>query len=174
TAALHGRDHRSRFASPRQHSELCGLDRGATQELVEEGLQELARHGIAPRVFVPPFNRFDARQLEWLGRRFAVVCGGPESIGLLGNQRTPGWRGETVYLPSYAPFYGSAAQVLAALPQALAHAGAVWLPIVLHWGWEADAGWRDLERLAAAIAPHAVAWEELLAAVDESAGVSAA
>ncbi|HTR88617.1 MAG TPA: DUF2334 domain-containing protein [Solirubrobacteraceae bacterium] len=168
TAALHGRDHRTRFASPRRHSELCGLDRAATEALLEEGLAELARHGIEPEVFVAPFNRFDARQLAWLAQRFAVVCGGPESIGGLGFQRTPVWRGEAVYLPAYAPFYGSAAQLRETLPAAIERAGGVWLPLVLHWGWEADAGWRDLEALAELIAPHAVPWSELLEAVDES------
>ena len=86
---------------------------GETEQLLDDALAELARHEIRPDVFVPPYNRFDARQFEALARRFAVVCGGPESIGLMGFQRTPQWRGETVYLPSYAPVYGRAARVLA-------------------------------------------------------------
>jgi hypothetical protein len=164
--ALHGHDHRTRFASPRRHSELCGLDRAQTEGLIDEALAELARHGIEPKVFVPPFNRFDARQLRWLARRFAVVCGGPESIGLMGFKRTPQWCGEAVYLPSYAPFYGRAAEMLKALPRAIERSGGLWMPVVLHWGWEADAGWGDLERLAGLIAPYAAPWEDFLAAVE--------
>jgi hypothetical protein len=172
--ALHGRDHRTRFASPRRRSELCGLTREQTEELLDGALAELAEHDIATSVFVPPFNRFDARQLPWLARRFAVVCGGPESIGKLGFQGTPQWRGETVYLPSYAPFYGRASEVLQALPHTIERARGLWLPVVLHWGWEADAGWRELERLATRIAPHTAPWEEFLAAVERSRGGASA
>lgn len=162
--ALHGRDHRTRFASPRRHSELCGLDRAATEHLLDAAMAELAGHGIEPSVFVPPYNRFDAAQWDLLARRFRVICGGPESIGLMGFQRTPQQRGDTVYLPSYAPFYGHAAHVLPAVAREIEHARGLWVPVVLHWGWEAKAGWEDLRRLAELVAPHAVSWEEFVRA----------
>ena len=164
--ALHGRDHRTREVSPRRHSELCGLDRPRTDALIDEALGELEPHGIRPDVFVPPFNRFDARQFPWLARRFSVVCGGPESIGSMGLQRTPRWRGGSVYMPSYAPYYGRAADLLRALPRAIERARGRWIPIVLHWGWEAEAGWSDLERLADLMAPHTTsAWQDFLGAI---------
>lgn len=172
--ALHGRDHRTRFASPRRHSELCGLDRAQTEALIDTALAELGRQGIRPDVFVPPFNRFDARQLQWLARRFAVICGGPESIGLMGLQRTPQWRGDAVYLPSYAPFYGRAAELLNALPRTIERAPGLWVPVVLHWGWEAETGWGDLERLVNLIAPYATPWEDFLAAIERGRSASAA
>jgi hypothetical protein len=168
TFGLHGLTHRTRFASPRRHSELCGLDAAETEALLDAGLAELAEWGIAPDVFVPPYNRFDAAQLELLARRFAVVCGGPESIGTVGFQRSPQWRGDSVYLPSYLPFYGHAAEILPAVQRAIAAAVGGWIPIVLHWGWEADAGWRDLERLVRAIATYTDPWEDLLTAVARS------
>jgi hypothetical protein len=171
--ALHGRDHRTRYASPRRHSELCGLDRAQTRALLGQALAELERHDIRPEVFVPPFNRFDARQFEWLAERFTVVCGGPESIGTMGLQRTPGWRGQAVYMPSYAPYYGRAGELLDALPHALERAPGPWIPVVLHWGWESDREWAELERLAELIAPHTVSWRDFLAAVAHARPASA-
>jgi peptidoglycan/xylan/chitin deacetylase (PgdA/CDA1 family) len=165
---LHGLTHRTRSSSPRRHSELCGLSLEATAELLDTGLGELAALGAHPKVFVPPFNRFDAAQLDPLARRFEVVCGGPESIGQIGFQRTPQWRGDTVYLPSYTPFYGRAVEVLPAVRRAVEAAWGLWIPIVLHWGWEADAGWSELEELAGALAPCAAGWESFLAAADRS------
>jgi hypothetical protein len=165
---LHGRDHRTRFASPRRHSELCGLSPAATEELLEDALAELARHEIHPAVFVPPYNRFDARQFEALARRFEVVCAGPESIGTMGFHSTPQWRGEAVYLPSYAPVYGRAADVLPAVERAIERAVGLWVPVVLHWGWEMQAGWGDLERLADRIAPYAASWEDFHGAIQRS------
>jgi Uncharacterized protein conserved in bacteria (DUF2334) len=166
---LHGRDHRTRFASPRRHSELCGLGPAATEELLEDGLAELAPLGIAPEIFVPPYNRFDAEQYDLLARRFTVVCGGPESVALLGFQRTPMWRGEAVYLPAYHPLYGHAREILPAARRLIDRRVGLWVPIVLHWGWEADADWVELERLVALIAPYAARWEDFLAAVRTSA-----
>ena len=165
---LHGLDHRTRHASPRRHSELCGLDRQATEELILTGLSELAPLGIVPEVFVPPYNRFDAAQYEVLARHFAVVCGGPESVGLLGFQRTPVWRGEAVYLPSYQPLYGHAGEVLGAARRLIEGQSALWAPIVLHWGWEADEDWAALERLLAAIAPYTAHWDDFLTEVRDS------
>lgn len=163
--ALHGRDHGTRDPSPRRHSELCGLDATATQELLDGALGELAACGVArPETFVPPFNRFDAAQLPALAARFPVVCGGPESIGLIGFHG-PHWRDGSLYLPSYAPLYGRAAAVLPAAEALIDAAPGWWAPVTLHWGWEADDGWEDLRRLARALAPHAAPWEALLADV---------
>jgi glycosyltransferase involved in cell wall biosynthesis len=163
TIALHGYDHRTRFSSPRRHSELCGLDASATEALLDRAMAELEAAGLAPaEVFVPPFNRFDAAQYAALARRFAIVCGGPESISLLGFHCSPLWRGEAVYLPSYAPLYGHAREVLPAARSLIDRQRAMWAPITLHWGWEADAGWEDLRELMAVIAEHTAPWEELL------------
>jgi hypothetical protein len=166
--ALHGRDHRTRFDSPRERSELCGLGASQTATLLDEALAELAELGVVPEVFVPPFNRFDAGQYGELARRFAVVCGGPESIGLLGFHRSPLWLGEAVYLPSYFPLYGSAAEVRPAARALIERGAGLWMPIALHWGWEADDGWSELEALAELIAPYAAHWEDFLVAVRAS------
>jgi hypothetical protein len=168
TFALHGRDHRTRFSSPRRRSELRGLSVAQTERLLDGALAELAAQEIHPDVFVPPYNRFDARQLGALAQRFAIVCGGPESIGQLGFQRPPQWRGETVYLPSYRPVYGPAAQVLAGAQELIERAPGLWVPVVLHWGWEAQDGWRELERLAALMAPFAARWGDFRAAIERS------
>jgi len=162
---LHGLDHRTRFASPRRHSELCGLGRTATEALLDDAFAELAPLGISPQVFVPPYNRFDAEQYDVLARRFAVVCGGPESVALLGFQRTPLWRGEAVYLPSYEPLYGHAREVLPAARRLIERRAGLWAPIVLHWGWEADEDWSALERLLELIAPYTSRWEDFLSAL---------
>jgi Uncharacterized protein conserved in bacteria (DUF2334) len=167
--ALHGLDHRTRFLSPRRHSELCGLSDAALAERLATGLAALADVHVAPRVFVPPFNRFDADQYDALASMFDVVCGGPESIARLGFHRTPLWRGEAVYMPAYAPLYGTAATVEPAARRLIDGGAGLWVPVVLHWGWEAADDYAALKRLLATIAPYTAGWEEFLAAIAASA-----
>jgi hypothetical protein len=169
TAALHGLDHRTRDPRPRHHSELGGLSSQELERLLDEGCRLLGDLGVVPRVFVPPFNRFDAGQYGVLADRFQIVCGGPETVASLGWQRSPLWRGEAVFLPSYAPLYGRAAAVLDAFARLDDAGGGLWLPVTLHLGWEVDDGWTALERLAEAVAPHAASWEDFLRAVEASA-----
>ena len=102
--------------------------------------------------------------------RFDIVTGGPESVPLLGWHRTPLWRGDAVYLPSYAPLYGTAADVLPEIQRLAAQGDALWLPVVLHWGWEADEGWEDLRRLAEAAAPYAADWQDFLDSIERTKG----
>jgi peptidoglycan/xylan/chitin deacetylase (PgdA/CDA1 family) len=165
TFALHGADHRTRQANPRRHSEFCGLDLGATAARLDGALATFAELGLRTPVFVPPFNRFDARQYPLLAERFEVVCGGPESIRLVGFGPGPAWRGDAVYLPSYAPLYEKAAVVAPEVERLTASGAAIWAPATLHWGWETDDDFAALGRLARLLAGCARDWEEFLSAV---------
>jgi Uncharacterized protein conserved in bacteria (DUF2334) len=173
TFAQHGDTHRTRFESPRRRSELCGLGPAATRALLEDGRRRLYAAGVGEtRVFVPPFNRFDAAQYPLLAERFDVICGGPESVALMGFHGGPLWRGGAVYLPCYAPLYADARSVLAAAERLIDMAPGTWVPIVLHTSWEQADDFRSLERLAERIAPYAAGWKELLADVASSASAA--
>jgi hypothetical protein len=165
---LHGLDHRTRRTLPQQRSELAGLSATQLTERVSRAERELARLGVHPRVFIAPYNRFDAAHYGVLAERYDVVCGGPESVGCVGFQRTPLWRGPAVYMPSYPPLYGGAAAVQAGVERLVAARAAIWAPVVLHWGHEAKAGWAALERLADLLASYARPWDEFLTAVESS------
>jgi predicted deacetylase len=165
SVALHGLDHRTRHASPRRRSELSGLSSHVLDARLAQAEREL---GARPRVFVPPFNRFEPAQWSVLARRYDVVGGGPESVARLGRHDGPAWRGDAVWLPSYAPLYGRASEVLPAVRRLASLGAAVWVPVVLHWGWEADAGWEALSRLAREVAAWTAPWATFLAAVDAS------
>ncbi|MBA2349924.1 MAG: DUF2334 domain-containing protein [Solirubrobacterales bacterium] len=165
---VHGLDHRTRSTNPRKQSEWA---RRAPKQLVgrlDDADAVLRAQGLPTDVFVAPFDRFDAHDWPLFARRYAVVTGGPESIGRMGFHRTPLWRGGTVHLPSYAPFYGKAREVLPAVERAVEEQSGLWIPIVLHAGWEADAGWSDLEALAGALSGTAARWSGFMDAVAES------
>ncbi len=162
TFAVHGLDHRTRHANPRRHSEFTGLPAAAVEERLDAAQSILRVAGLPARVFVPPFNRFDAASWTTLARRFDVVCGGPENVRQFGCHVTPSWRGDAVWLPGYPPVYGSAEEVLPALRALVAQRAALWVPVVLHWGWEREQGWEALRELVTFIAEHGLSrpWEE--------------
>jgi peptidoglycan/xylan/chitin deacetylase (PgdA/CDA1 family) len=168
TFALHGLDHRTRRRSARRRSELVGLGAEELDLLLDEGEAVLAELDIRPRVFVAPYNRFDARQWATLAGRYDVVCGGPETVVKLGLQPAAVWRGDAVYLPAYPYLYGRAANVGTAVEALAADGVSLWTPVVLHWGVECDDGWAALEELAPRIARFARPWSEFLAAVQAS------
>lgn len=170
TFAQHGTTHRTRFDSPRRRSELCGLSPVQAGQLLEDGRLRLIEAGIEPpRVFVPPFNRFDAAQYPMLAERFDVICGGPESVALMGFHGGPLWRAGAVYLPCYAPLYADARTILPMVERLIDLAPGTWIPIVLHTSWEQDDDFRSLARLAQRIAPTSVHWDDFLAEIDRSA-----
>jgi Uncharacterized protein conserved in bacteria (DUF2334) len=167
--ALHGYDHRTRRRSARSRSELAGLSAKALDALLDRGLEALDDVGLdAPRVFVPPYNRFDAKQYAGLAKRFDVLGGGPESVRRFGWHATPQWRGEAVWLPSYPPLYGRAHELPDLLATLVERRWALWVPIVLHLSWEAADEWASLVRLVERFGHLATPWTDFLAAVDAS------
>jgi hypothetical protein len=174
TFAQHGTTHRTRFGRPSRRSEFCRLSLEQTERKLERGRERLALAGVeSPRVFVPPFNRFDASQYRLLAARFAVICGGPESVALMGFHGGPLWLNDAVYMPCYAPLYADARTILPAVERLIDLAPGVWIPVVLHTSWERDEGFGALAELAARIAPFAARWDEFLAEVDRSAEATA-
>ena len=165
--AVHGYNHRTRHRDPRRYSELGGCRGEALTRRVQAARGILEALELPTRTLVPPFNTFDARSWSRLAAAFDVVTGGPESVRTMGFHSTPQWRGEAVFLPAYAPLYGTAADVLPAVERLVAAQARVWAPIVLHWGWERERGWSDLERLADALGRRGLArpFGEFLAAV---------
>lgn len=162
---LHGADHRTRHANPRRHSEFCGLGAAEAVERIDGARATFDGLGLPTPVFVPPFNRFDASQYPLLAERFEVVCGGPESVRLLGFQPTPAWHGGAAYLPSYPPLYGTSAEAAAGIERLLAQEAAIWAPLTLHWGWELEDDFASLRRLCRLLGGIAADWSDFLAAV---------
>jgi peptidoglycan/xylan/chitin deacetylase (PgdA/CDA1 family) len=167
TFGLHGYNHRTRYARPQRHSELCGLPERELAALLDRALAELEKASVRPRVFVPPYNRFDAAQYPLLAERFDVVCGGPESVPLMGFHPGPQWRGDAVYLPCYPPLYGTADECRPLIAELVERHVGTWVPIVLHPGWEARTP-DTLRAFADEVAPYAASWDDFLSAVDAS------
>jgi peptidoglycan/xylan/chitin deacetylase (PgdA/CDA1 family) len=156
--ALHGITHRTR--SDRTHAEFIGLDDDFFEEQIRYGQLELKRMtGILARVFVPPFNRIEPGQLDILSKRFGIVCGGPESVPLLGHRGVERLANGSIYLPCYPPYYGRAHEILKALEL---QPSADLQCLTLHWEWERRRGYGELESFCIALRNHVQSWDSLL------------
>ena len=165
-----GLDHRTRRGAARRRSELAGLRNEALAERLDLAAEELAAAAIRPDVLVPPWGRFGWRQWPELAKRYSVIGGRRESVGTFGYHDGPLWRGEAVWMPAYSPLHGTAAEVLAAVRRLEELGAALWVPVVLDWGRETDAGLDDLAELAGRMAPLSTDWEVFLDAVRFSRG----
>jgi hypothetical protein len=163
TFAQHGTTHRTRYRSPRMHSEFLGLSSRRLAAVLDDGLMRLHEVGIEPRILVPPFNRFSAGQLRVFAERYDVVTGGPESVRFVGQHHSPLWLGDVVYMPCLPPLYGTARELLPAVRRLLESAPGAWVPLGLHLAWELDDDLVALAELAELLSGGAaVPWERLL------------
>ena len=165
--AAHGLDHRTRRRGEARRSELAGLSRRKLAERLDLAAEELAAAAIRPTVFVPPYDRFDWSQWDELARRYEVVAAGHGSLDALGYHDGPLWRGDAVWMPTYAPLDGPPAQVLEAARALDAAGAALWVGAAFDWSRAVD----DPGALAAAgaLARWSTPWEAFLEAVRASA-----
>jgi hypothetical protein len=165
--AAHGLDHRTTKRAAARRTELGGLSKRALPERLDRADAELAAIAIRPEVLVPPFDRFAWHQWDALAQRYAVVAAGRGSLEAMGFHDAPLWRGDAVWMPTYAPFDGSSAEVLAAVRGLADQGAALWTGVVLDWS--AEVGGDDLRRLVEGAAGWSSDWEAFLDAVRASA-----
>lgn len=84
-AALHGWNHRTRMTAP-PHAEFDGMDPAAQMDVIGRGAALLREWtGVAPTVFVPPWNRYDAATLAALAAH-GVRCLSANRFGPVGPE----------------------------------------------------------------------------------------
>jgi diadenosine tetraphosphate (Ap4A) HIT family hydrolase len=140
---------------------LDQLEPAALEAALDEADAVLARYGIAPDVLVAPGGRVHLRRFRALAERYTVICGGPGSVDHMGFHRTPLWRGDAVWMPTYAPLAGPPGEVARGLRSLAAREAALWLPAVLEL---ADLDEDALRDVAEALTGLARPWDEFLAA----------
>jgi peptidoglycan/xylan/chitin deacetylase (PgdA/CDA1 family) len=159
--ALHGMSHRP--GPGPVPAEIVGVAPADLDQSLAEALDVLRDLGHTPTAYIPPYNALDPASLAVLGRRFDVVCGGPESVRWLGRLPGPCRIAGVWYLPSYPPAYGRAVDVAAFVRSVRDHRVSLLVPITLHWAWEEADRFEGVRRLVDALAGTAVslsAWTE--------------
>jgi len=154
--ALHGITHQTRDL--RYNSEFVGLDSSELDEKIVTGLNELKSHGLETDVFIPPFNTFDYNSLGVLKKYFEIICGGPESIPLVGYRMSPSFINGCLYIPSYHPAYGKAGGILEFVKKARLIEDNIVVPLTLHWCWEKEDNFASLKLLCREIGTDAIRW----------------
>ncbi|MFP4415836.1 MAG: glycosyltransferase [Chitinispirillaceae bacterium] len=107
---LHGFTHCGKYGP--FPSELLQMNIAELDTKLSELFSTVAQN-IKTEIFIPPFNAISKEQINHLGSRFRVICGGPETVRF-------SWRvgypivldSGALYFPSLYPFYQSAKGML--------------------------------------------------------------
>jgi hypothetical protein len=153
---VHGFSHEGRFGP--FESEVLQLSFGELEQRTEAIFQALGS-GLRPLAFVAPFNAISRPQIAFLGSRFPIVCGGPETARFTDRMLGPlALKNGAWYVPSLFPFYQSAAAMMQtrALQRWRAIGGSACLAV--HMPQEADDGFAGLSALCAGLAGVAASW----------------
>ena len=160
TLALHGFSHRSRYRN--YASELLSLPMATLRTERDQAVAYLRQHGLDVVGFVAPFNTYDPFTISALAERFPLLCGGPESVRLLGHRAGPSFLMQSLYVPSYRHAYDVDHQGLRRFDRLLGEAAGLVVPVTLHWANETREGLRSFRALCARMAGRTLRWTELL------------
>ncbi len=168
--AVHGFRHVSRYRN--YANELLGVPVAALNRALDRAAAHFRDHGFAPIGFVPPFNGFDPVSFQTLADRFAVIGGGPESVGQLGYRAGPSFLGGALYVPSYRHAYDLPLGDLRAFDRMAAGGDELTIPVTLHWANDAATGFAGFRALCARLRDRTDRWSDLAqraAAIRQSA-----
>ena len=154
--ALHGFTHRSRYSN--FGSEILHVPGPTLERALAEADQYLAGFGFSTSAFVAPYNTYDPFTVSILAKRFAVLCGGPESVHSFGYRAGPSSFMGSTYVPSYRGAYELTDRGLPHLERLLATSGGGTLPITMHWANHVDSEFRTFRAIARRIKGSVIRW----------------
>jgi len=98
-----------------------------------------------PDSFIPPFNIIKKDSFATLSKHFLYIMGGPLSIKTLGFYKFLDKINNSFYIPSYFPFYGRIKEIDKGMRR-MSMSGDNVMVVTIHWAWEVDNNFVDLER----------------------------
>jgi hypothetical protein len=157
--AMHGFTHRSRYSN--FASEILHMPGPVLERSIAEADQFLAGFGFSTSVFVAPYNTYDPYTVAILAKRFAAMCGGPESVHSFGYRAGPSSFMRSVYVPSYRGAYDLSDRDLPLLDRLLDMGGGAMLPLAMHWANHIESGLGAFRRICRRITGQTVTWASL-------------
>jgi hypothetical protein len=161
SCALHGFTHASRYAN--YGSELAFLSPAQLSHALAEADAFLGDRGLTPRAFVAPFNAYDPHTLAILASRYAVLCGGPESVASVGYRVGPSVFLGSLYVPSYRFAYDVTLSELTRLDELIVKSPDIVIPITVHWHNEAGTDFPGFRALCRRLQGRTEHWDDLIA-----------
>lgn len=156
--SLHGLTHRTLYQ--RYHTEVVGLSRKEIRGGYIPVLEKLKGMGIKTRYVMPPFNSVDYNNFGSFEGLFEGIIGGPESLSTMGYRPSPSRVGDTLYIPSYPPFYDVCRNIIKAI-EVLKNEdlGGPTVILAMHWNWEVDNGYKFVKKMFEMIGQDSIKWK---------------
>jgi len=158
--AMHGITHQTESCCVL--SELIGLNRKTLEDKFSMGFRILENLGLDPQFFIPPFNAFELDCIPVLREYFVGICGGPESVNIVGYRISPSFLADVLYVPSYFPAYGKSYMIMQFVRETLKLSEAIIIPITIHWASEIDDNFARVRLLCRFLKGHVQRWSDLV------------
>lgn len=158
--ALHGFSHRSRYRN--YASELLSLPAAALRAELQRADDYLSANHLETVGFVAPYNAYDPLTYGVLADRFALICGGPESVVSLGYRTGPSFLMQSLYVPTYRGAYDVDANRLARFDRLIGEADSLTIPVTMHWANEVRDGFRGFRALCERLRGRTGTWSGLV------------
>ncbi|WP_207180668.1 DUF2334 domain-containing protein [Anaerocellum diazotrophicum] len=173
--ALHGFNHYNYYESGKKLGEINYYSDIELENLLAKTYAFFQENELKlPDVFIPPFNALSKNNYNVLKKYFKIICEGPLTLSTMPELKPimGVFIGESLYLPSYFPYYSVAKDIMRAIQRTKLKDKNLIIPITIHWAWEKSTNYLYLKELLELIKYDVLNWCELVTIVEEiNAGV---
>ncbi|MGH4139619.1 DUF2334 domain-containing protein [Clostridium sp.] len=161
--AVHGFNHYN-YCDEGHTTELSVYSDEVLEKLILKTKDFFSSNGISmPRTFIPPYNAMNYSNYKVLSKYFNIITGGPLTLNTMPEAKylMGVFLEDSLYLPSYYPFYGTSREVIYGLRKKTFNSKSIIIPITLHWAWEKRDHYKKLRELLTLIKDEVISWDEI-------------
>lgn len=161
--AVHGFNHYN-YGDAKNTSELAAYSDEVLEKLILKTKDFFISNGICmPKTFISPYNAMNFSNYKVLSKYFTVITGGPLTLNTMPEAKyvMGVFLEDSLYLPSYYPFYGTSREVIYGLKKNVFNSKSIIIPITLHWAWEKRDNYKKLKELLTLIKDEVISWDEI-------------
>ena len=162
--ALHGFNHHNYNRSSRKKYELVDYDDRLLESLIRKSIKFFKKNDLnIPSVFIPPFNAMTYNNYSIISKYFKIITGGATTLSTMSEIRPimGVYILNSLYLPTYYPYYGTSCGILKAVKRNIFRNRKVIVPITIHWDRELSDNYGNFIQLLKTIKHNIYDWNSI-------------
>jgi len=164
--ALHGFNHYNYNDNnhDKRKYEIVYYNNETLEKLIIKSIEFFKKNNLnIPNVFIPPFNAMTYNNYLVLSNYFSVITGGATTLSTMSEIRPVMGAviKNSLYLPSYYPYYGVSRDILRAVRTNIFRNRKIVIPITIHWSSEIKDNYNSFVELLKEIQHNVCDWREI-------------